>query len=293
MNMPVADIGDPRYVNQHATDVVALEVTIGGVVDDPDDEIVTATMLDQDGVQVLFSRNATRTDVGVYEIQLATSETAVVGTYTLHWAYAVNGVEITYETFLEIGPYSAAYSRLTPAMRALVDRVMIRFQDLFDSPQGGPHVQAYWQSRFNRGRVADLLAVGLGRLNTVAQPYQTFSLDESGPEFPVEQWGSLLEQATAVEVIKHLRRSYVEQPLLQGGEVTRQDRRDYFDRWGQVLQDEESALKQQLDVFKIRAMTLGHPQVLVSGGVYGRFGPARFRAGSAAPRGYFLWRVGT
>lgn len=288
----VADTGEPQYINQYATDVVALEVSIGGVVADPDDQSISVAMIDEGGEQV-FTRQATRAETGVYEVQLDSTETAIPGTYTITWLYAVNGVTTTYVVYIQIGPFSAAYAKLSAEMRAMVDRVMIRFQDMFDSPQGGPHLSTYWQSRFNRGRVADLLAIALGRLNTAAQPYQTYSLEEGvGAPFPVDQWGPLLEQATAVEVYKHLRRSYLEQPMLTGGDVTRHDRRDYFDRWGQLLADEERNLKDQLDVFKIRNMMLGQPRVLVSGGVFGRYGPNRFRAGSAAPRGYFMWRVG-
>jgi hypothetical protein len=47
--------------------------------------------------------------------------------------------------------------------------------------------------------------------------------------------------------------------------------------------DEEELVKQQLQHFKIASMGLGRPAVLISGGVYGRFGPTRM-AGSIAAR---------
>ena len=64
----------------------------------------------------------------------------------------------------------------------------------------------------------------------MAQPHMTYTLNEPG-QFPHEQWGALLEFATYIETIKHLKRSYVEQPDWQGVTVARADRRDYLQRW--------------------------------------------------------------
>ena len=47
---------------------------------------------------------------------------------------------------------------------------------------------------------------------------------------------------------------------------------------------EEDDLKKMLDVFKIAHMGLGRPHVLVSGGVYGNYGPTRIASGSWASR---------
>jgi hypothetical protein len=47
--------------------------------------------------------------------------------------------------------------------------------------------------------------------------------------------------------------------------------------------EEEEAAKAQLQVFKIASMGLGRPAILISGGVYGRYGPTRM-AGSVAAR---------
>jgi hypothetical protein len=140
------------------------------------------------------------------------------------------------------------------------------------------------QSNFGRNRLAQLLRIAVGRLNTAAQPYQTYTIDgDGGASFPVQQWGSLLESALYVECLRHLMRSYVEQPEVQSGSgVSRLDRRDYMDRWGTVLQDEQQMLKSQLDTFKIAHMGLGTARVLVSGGAYGRWGPTRLPLSEAA-----------
>jgi hypothetical protein len=240
------------------------------------------------GAPVFTERAATRADVGAYELQLTSEETAVTGGYQLSWAYQTGGIGETYQTFIEVGQFSPDYAELADNMKAVVEQGWNRFEDLFDSPLGGPNLQVYAESHFNRGRVAQLLRIAMGILNTAAQPFQTYTLDgDGGAQFPVARWGPLLEQALYVEILKHLRRSYVEQPLLQGGEVTRHDRRDYFDRWNMVLQDERATLKEQLDVFKIRAMSLGRPAVLVSGGAYGRMpSPVTYWGSQGRPRFY-------
>jgi hypothetical protein len=275
---------DRQYVSQYGTDVLGLTINIQGTVTDPDNNMVMVTMFDERQKNVVFQRQATRESTGNYTVQLASSESANPGNYTFTWVYSVSGMDDSYQTFIVIGRADPAYDALTADMKMLIEHVMYRFADSFDSPQGGPNLQTYFQTHFNRGRYAQLLRMAVGYLNTMAQPYQTFTIDgDGGAAFPIAQWGSLLEQATYVEAIKHLRRSYVEQPDFRGGAVTRLDRRDYMDRWSMVLQDEQATLKQQMDVFKISAMGLSKPTVLVSGGVYGRYGPTRY-AGSAAAR---------
>lgn len=283
-------VAERQYVSQFAQDLLAFTVRAAGVVTDPDDNTVHVVMINEDTQTTVFERDATRFDVGDYETHLTSMESADPGNFRVRWTYLVDGLPGVYEGALEIGRSSPTYDALAPEMKEVVDQVWARFDDLFDSPEGGPNLQTYYQSKFGRGRVAQLLRIAVGRLNTVSQPFMTYTVDgDGGASFPVQQWGALLERALYVEVIKHLRRSYVEQPQFMGGQVTRQDRRDYLQRWGEILQDEEEDLGKQLDSFKIRNMGLGRPAVMVSGGVYGRWAPTRY-AGSAAARGRFFNR---
>jgi hypothetical protein len=275
---------DPQYISQYSPAVLGLVIHVGGNPGDPDGQSVQVTMANSDTGALILDRAATRTAVGQYEITLTSDESSVPGPYTLTWRYAISGTNDTYMTAILIGTADPAYDVLSDDMKLVVDHVWVRFADLFDSPNGGPHLQTYFQQHFGRGRIAQLMGVALRSLNTRMQPAQSFTLDGiGGALFPSRDWGSVLEQATLVEVIKHLRLSYVEQPMLQGGEVTRHDRRDYMDRWSMILSDEQEQLRQQMETMKIRFMGLGRPAVLVSGGAYGRYGPTRF-AGSVAAR---------
>lgn len=283
-------VPDRQYISQYAQDFLSFAISSAGTLVDPDSNVVMVTCSNVDTEQVAFSRPAARVATGQYQVNLASQETSVPGNYTARAQYTISGAAEAYEGLFQIGKSAPPYDVLTADMKGIVESVWARFSDLFDSPLGGPNLQTYFQTKFDRGRMAQLMRVAVGRLNTVAQPFQTYSIDgDGGGTFPVAQWGALLERATYVEVIKHLRRSYVEQPELMGGAVTRLDRRDYMQRWGDILQDEEDDLKGQLDSFKISNMGLGKPSVLVSGGVYGRWAPTRL-VGSAAARGIFFSR---
>jgi len=279
---------EPRYVSQYSPEILGLEIHIQGVPGDPDGSVVTVSMVNDATSAEVFERPATRVEDGRYEITLTSAESSTVGSFTLTWSYSVAGTPQTYVTLIQIGAAHPAYDRLAEPMKDIVESVWMRFADLFDSPYGGPNLQTYFQSHFTRGRIAQLLRTAVGVLNTRAQPFQTYTIDgDGGASFPVAQWGPLLDQALYVEVIKHLVRSYVEQPDFRGGNVARLDRRDYMDRWRGVLEGETEQLNSQLEVFKIANMGLGKPKVLVSGGVYGRFGPTRYPGMAARPRYFY------
>lgn len=275
---------DRQYVSQYAIDTVGLNIVQNQVPVDADG-IVTVSMVNENNGVEVFSRTALHLGVGDYATAFNSSETSIPGMYTVRWDYDINVAPQYFEGGIEIGPASPSYDALPDPMKGIIESVWIRIADLIDSPGGGPNALTYVQSKFGRGRIADLLRIALGRMNTMAQPFQTYTLDgQGGAQFPYQQWGSLLESMCWTETLKHLIRIYTEQPSFMGsGNVSRLDRRDYVQRWRDVLMEEEQLVKEQLQVFKIASMGLGRPAVLISGGVYGRYGPTRM-AGSVAAR---------
>lgn len=275
---------DRQYVSQYAVDVVGLKILQNQVPIDADGD-VTLTMVSENTGNEVFSRAAVHNATGDYSSAFNSVETSVPGAYTLMWTYLLGGQSEYYESGIEVGPAAPSYDTLPPDFKDLVEQTVLRLADTIDSPGGGPNLTTYVQSKFGRGRIAELMRIALGRMNTIAQPFSTFTLDgQGGAVFPVAQWGPLLGALTWIETLKHLIRSYTEQPDFRGsGNVSRLDRRDYVQRWRDVLMEEEQAAKSQLDVFKIAQMGLGRPAVLISGGVYGRYGPTRM-AGSVAAR---------
>ncbi|MFE6000293.1 hypothetical protein ACFQ6C_26090 [Streptomyces sp. NPDC056454] len=275
---------DRAYVSRYGAAEFGLLVMRDGAPGSADGP-VTATLLRDGAVpEEVFSREADSANPGEYTVRLTSRETAASGPYVLVWTYTVAGVDEEWRVWLEVGKTAPAYDILAEPMKNLIETTWNRFSDLFDFATEGPHLQTYIQSNFGRNRLAQLLRIAVGRLNTVAQPFQTYTIDgDGGASFPVERWGPLLESALYVECLRHLIRSYVEQPEVQSGSgVSRLDRRDYMDRWSEVLGTEEPVLKQQLETFKISNMGLGRARVLVSGGVFGRWGPTRLPLSHAA-----------
>ncbi len=292
--MSAIDIRERQYISLFGTDVLGLALKPGGEDRNADGDVVISFIREAVGdtaAVTVFSRVATNIATGLYETPLTSQETSVSGPYTVVWTYTMFGQAQEYRTYAEVGMAAPSYDALPWEMKDVVDTTWVRFADLFDSPGGGPNLMTYFQTNFGRQRMAELLRIAVGTLNTVAQPYQTYTVDGIGQAaFPVTKWGPLLEKSLYIEAVKHLIRSYTEQPMFVGGAVTRLDRRDYMDRWRMVLQDEEPDFRRQLEVFKIANMGLGKAAVLVSGGVYGRYGPTRLAGSVAArPRMWTRW----
>lgn len=289
--MESTSFAERQWVSRHSIEPVGLAIYKDGVLADADANVVMVRMERVDETAV-FERQAQHMGTGLYETLISSVETATQGLYAVRWAYSLDGVPQVFEGILEVGAASPAYDALDVGFKAIVESVWMRFADLYDSTLGGPHLQEYFQTRFGRGRMAQLLGVAVGRLNSVAQPHGTYSLDAERNPFPYAQWGPMLEQGLYVETIKHLIRSYTEQPDAMGIVTARMDRRDYTDRWRAVLADEAADYASMLDVFKIANMGLGRPRVLVSGGVYGTMPSPTRMMGSALARGQRYWSAG-
>lgn len=284
----MADV-DREQLDQYAPQTIALQITVGGTPTDADGNTVTVVITNEDTTAELWSGAAMHLGTGQYGVPLSIDQTDVAGNYQVQWVYALSSTSHTTLSYFALGGATPLYDNLSDDYKSVVDNVWARFADLFDSASGGPNLQSYFQSNWGRGRVAQCLNWALDRINTAAQPYSQYSSDafsSTGPAFPVAQWGGLLRQATYVEALKHLRRSYVEQPDFQGATISRLDRRDYMQRWGEVLADEEALLRPQIDVFKIKQMGLGRPSILVSGGVFGRYSPVNMPGMAGRPRFY-------
>lgn len=288
------DTVDRRWVSRYSQPVFGLQIrkTTTGALADADAPPVAryevAAADPEDPPVIVWTRTSTRDSLGSYSVTMSSGETAAPGVGVLMWEYEVDGIEQAYGQDVEVGPSSPAYDALPPDWQNVIEQVWVRFADLFDSPWGGPHLQVYVQTHFGRNRLAQLMVQALQPLNSASNPHASHPL--GGDSFPFEEWGGLLADSLYLAVVRHLRRSYLEQPeAVLGTAISRLDRRDYFNRWGEILAEEERTFERDLDRYRRANMGLGNISVLVAGGAYGNWGPQinPGGAGSAAARGYF------
>jgi hypothetical protein len=152
----------------------------------------------------------------------------------------------------------------------IVELAWMKLEDLFDSELGGPHLRDRTLANFNRDKLARLLPDAFYMVNATYQPAGSF--DEN--TFPYIPHAPLLAQALLVSGIRHLMRSYVEQPNpVGGGQITYFDRRDYLQRWQSIYTIENQQFIEWMDLFKKDQMGYGQTSTLVGGYAswYGRY----------------------
>lgn len=264
-------MADFRFVPRYSISNIDLTVINASGVPVNVDAAPTVALKNYSTDATIWSRASTLiTNHGVYRVTISSAESATPGLYYLLWSYNLATIAQQARFDVEIPTSSATlYNTLSDGYKAVVEYTWDRFEDLFDSQVGGPHLQMYAQSNFGRERLAQLMRIALNGLNSTSQPHSTYGIGTGQQEFPFTEWGGVLEQATTVEMIRHLMRSYVEQPDAQGISIARLDRRDYLQRWREIYEIENEELKRQLAIFKMAQMNLGRGSILVAGGMYG------------------------
>ncbi len=160
--------------------------------------------------------------------------------------------------FEAVDPFPVAAT--TPGGEA-VSRAWMKLEDLFDSELGGPHLRDRTLANFDQTKMAKLLPDALYQIGATFAPVTVYTEEN----FPFTQHSSLAGQSLLVESIRHLMRSYVEQPQPVGSNITYFDRRDYLNRWQIILQMEAEKLNAWIDLFKQDQLSFGSTAMLVGG----------------------------
>lgn len=172
------------------------------------------------------------------------------------------------------------------------DEVWMRLEDCFDSQEGGPWLRDVTLSYFDRTKVERFIPEGLLMVNAwppitnlglvdFTTPIKStdpalLALDPDHTEPDPDR--IVIVQATLLAVIKHLMRSYTEQPNPTGANVVWQDRRDYLQRWQIIFGIEEAYFKTMVALWKRQFLHYGKGALLIHSKAGRLYGPGYNRA---------------
>lgn len=269
-----------KFVSQHGIGYVGINVFNGTASVDPDPgsislEIWFRDVLDfpsenEQGtlVATIGPDEIKKEEVGKYYFDIGPNLTANRGVLYVKWTYAVNNVQFTFNDYLQILDQMPLYDSLDSDERSVVEAVSWMFGDLFDSTEGGPHLIEPFQTHFNYERIAQMSRLAVSRMNLIGYPVTNYGMGPGTPS-PPPDWQGLVIFATYLEIVRHLRDSYVEIPIFQQMNVTYTDRRDYFNRWNQVFQEEWPDFQRMVKMQKRSLLNLSSGSLLVAGGIFG------------------------
>ena len=170
----------------------------------------------------------------------------------------------------------------------IADAAWKKLEDCFDAEDEGPWLRDMTMNYFNKDKMEAFINEALFDINIQHPPTDltigAFAYENSGQTYATADL-PLMAQAVFMAVLRHLMRSYVEQPNPVGAQIAWHDRRDYLQRWQSVYAIEEEHYKRFLALFKRRFLGLGHSRVLVSSKA-GRLIPAPMRTRNVG-RGYW------
>lgn len=204
---------------------------------------------------------------GIYTATLVSPDD--VGSYVIVWddgagVYTAEELVVTLEQPVPPGP-----DPINIDAAAVVALAWVKVDDCFDSFPGGPHLREKSKTGWDEAKTALLLPYALARIN-YGNPLLSFTQDD----FPYDTDHIVLTQALVIEIIKHLMRSYVEDPLpMGGGSYAYLSRRDYIERWKVILDQEEAFFTELVRMFRRKYLGLGGVKGLISvpRGIRGQF----------------------
>lgn len=202
------------------------------------------------GIQPVFVPNGSIS-------RFRTVDSFATGEYKLitHFTLANTNIKSVVSRFEVIDPLAVS----TLEIDRTVDLAWKMLNDCFDSDAGGPHLRDASLVNFDKGRLSDFVEVALFNINNY-QPVQTLS----SASFPFTAARPLLAKALLIEAVKHLMRSYVEQPQVMGsGQISYFERRDYLERWQTIHTMELEEFKLWLVMFKRQQYNFGSSKLLI------------------------------
>ena len=276
------------------TDTVELVAYIYDHEDQPvetaDLSAVNFTVLQPDGTSTTVAGTIQGDGSGFYRWTDTAQEGLHVWTAQFEF---VSGEKRTYrDEFKVIDPFEIAP---TTRRTEIANEVWTKLEDCFDSEAGGPWLRDMTLAYFEPSKIEKLIDQGLLLINVwppatnLGLDYFTIDVVDPDPALPPGSTAPdpdryVVVQATLLATIKHLMRSYVEQPEPQGANIVWQNRRDYLQRWSAIYEIEERSFKEMISLWKRQFYNFGKGALLThskAGRLYGTGWRAR-----NAQRGY-------
>lgn len=154
-----------------------------------------------------------------------------------------------------------------------VDLAWKYLEDCFDSEQGGPWLRDMTLAHFDKAKMRELVPQVFMEIN--AQPPQTDFAPDSF-DYSGDDGNAFVAQGILVSAIRHLMRSYTEQPIMTNSPVAWADRTRYQQAWSVIYQVELDWWKRLLSLYKQRFFGTGAK--LLVGTKSGRMVPAPLRS---------------
>lgn len=289
----VVNLGDSAELNAFLYDNADAPV--------PQDEITSVAFIVQkpDGTQATTA-GTVNSDGSAYLLYNGADQ---VGEYIAVAKFTLDGgiIRSTRSDFVVSDPFASDVTPLqlqdydplddTFGYRFISGRVWDKMEDLFDSTDGGPWMRDMTLNVFSAEKIPEFIEEAIFDIN-VYNPPTEFAIDEFTTPLQVQGQptrpnanATVLVQGTWIAVIRHLMRTYAEQPVPTGGQITYEDRRDYLQRWGTVYQIEFQHYDHLVKLWKRQFLGLHQSKQLVSNKA-GRLLPAPLRSRNIG-RGYY------
>jgi hypothetical protein len=135
-----------------------------------------------------------------------------------------------------------------------------KLDDCFDSELGGPWLRDMSKNHFDHSTIRDFIPETILEINSV-MPVTEFTVES----FPYEEDGTaLMAQGLLVATIKHLMRSYTEQPTVGNSPIGYLDREQYQQKWSVMYQVEMENYRRWLELWKRRFINISGSKMLIS-----------------------------
>lgn len=265
-----------RPFPQYAVEPVGIMTYSQGVLTDPDNQMVTLSIINSDNGTVIVpaGTEATWESTGTFQYMLTANESSIQGNYNVTWSYTISGSPRVYVDNIVITDQMPYWSNLGYDERQIVTGIVHRLDKSFDSTSGGPYLQELQQSGFLMYEEVAMVMQDetIDYINFEFQPIFSpayeIGLNAQVP-YPSTYYGVLASQ-TYAHFLKHIARNYIEQPTPQGMNAAWMDRRDYYQRWWQLYLFDKEVADKQLRQMKRQFMVGSRRSLLVAGGLIPR-----------------------